>query len=148
MRQQEAIGIIPVRRLEHLVSLLFEHGERDLAHVAIVVDEKNGLCPFGHLPAINLRPQTAAPRESLPAWRPNSPDRRLVPRLIMAAAGGALAVQMPRNRVAAVSRPPRHRRAALILDRYAALLAQAFPARADGKALRPYPRLFFIATPR
>jgi trans-aconitate 2-methyltransferase len=33
-------------------------------------------------------------------------------------------------------------------ERYAALLAEAFPARADGKVLLPYPRLFFIATPR
>ena len=33
------------------------------------------------------------------------------------------------------------------LDRYAALLTEAFPARADGKVLLPYPRLFFIATP-
>jgi trans-aconitate 2-methyltransferase len=32
------------------------------------------------------------------------------------------------------------------LDRYAALLAEAFPARPDGKVLLPYPRLFFIAT--
>jgi trans-aconitate 2-methyltransferase len=36
----------------------------------------------------------------------------------------------------------------LFLDRYAALLAGAFPARSDGKVLLPYPRLFFIATPR
>jgi trans-aconitate 2-methyltransferase len=34
------------------------------------------------------------------------------------------------------------------LDRYAALLAEAFPPRADGKVLLPYPRLFFIAIPR
>jgi trans-aconitate 2-methyltransferase len=34
------------------------------------------------------------------------------------------------------------------LDRYAALLAEAFPTRADGKVLLPYPRLFFIATPK
>ena len=34
------------------------------------------------------------------------------------------------------------------LDRYAALLAEAFPAQADGKVLLPYPRLFFIATPK
>jgi trans-aconitate 2-methyltransferase len=33
-------------------------------------------------------------------------------------------------------------------ERYAALLAEAFPARADGRVLLPYPRLFFIATPR
>jgi trans-aconitate 2-methyltransferase len=32
------------------------------------------------------------------------------------------------------------------LDRYAALLAEAYPAQADGKILLPYPRLFFIAT--
>ena len=31
------------------------------------------------------------------------------------------------------------------LDRYAALLAEAFPAQTDGKILLPYPRLFFIA---
>lgn len=31
------------------------------------------------------------------------------------------------------------------LDRYAALLAEAFPAQSDGKVLLPYPRLFFIA---
>jgi trans-aconitate 2-methyltransferase len=36
----------------------------------------------------------------------------------------------------------------LFLDRYKALLAEAFPSRADGKILLPYPRLFFIATPR
>ena len=36
----------------------------------------------------------------------------------------------------------------LFLDRYAALLARAFPARSDGKVLLPYPRLFFIATPK
>jgi len=36
----------------------------------------------------------------------------------------------------------------LFLDRYAALLAGAFPARSDGKVLLPYPRLFFIATPK
>jgi trans-aconitate 2-methyltransferase len=34
------------------------------------------------------------------------------------------------------------------LDRYAALLADTFPTRADGRILLPYPRLFFIATPR
>lgn len=34
------------------------------------------------------------------------------------------------------------------LARYRALLAQAFPPRADGKVLLPYPRLFLIATPR
>jgi trans-aconitate 2-methyltransferase len=31
------------------------------------------------------------------------------------------------------------------LDRYAALLAETYPAQADGKILLPYPRLFFIA---
>jgi trans-aconitate 2-methyltransferase len=31
------------------------------------------------------------------------------------------------------------------LDRYAAVLAEAYPAQADGKILLPYPRLFFIA---
>ena len=36
----------------------------------------------------------------------------------------------------------------LFLDRYLALLAEAFPPRADGKVLLPYPRLFFIAVPR
>jgi len=36
----------------------------------------------------------------------------------------------------------------LFLARYAALLGEAFPARIDGKVLLPYPRLFFIATPR
>jgi hypothetical protein len=36
----------------------------------------------------------------------------------------------------------------LFLDRYAALLAEAFPTRSDGKVLLPYPRLFFIATPQ
>jgi trans-aconitate 2-methyltransferase len=34
------------------------------------------------------------------------------------------------------------------LDRYKSLLADAFPPRADGKVLLPYPRLFFIATRR
>src|SRR4051794_18371218 len=34
------------------------------------------------------------------------------------------------------------------LERYERLLADAFPPRADGKVLLPYPRLFFIATPR
>lgn len=34
------------------------------------------------------------------------------------------------------------------LERYTALLAAAFPAQIDGKVLLPYPRLFFIATPR
>ena len=34
------------------------------------------------------------------------------------------------------------------LDRYAALLTEAFPPQIDGKVLLPYPRLFFIATPR
>ncbi len=34
----------------------------------------------------------------------------------------------------------------VFLDRYAALLAKAFPPRADGRVLRPYPRLFFIAS--
>jgi trans-aconitate 2-methyltransferase len=32
------------------------------------------------------------------------------------------------------------------LARYAVLLAEAFPQRADGQVLLPYPRLFFIAT--
>jgi trans-aconitate 2-methyltransferase len=36
----------------------------------------------------------------------------------------------------------------LFLDRYAALLTDAFPARSDGRVLLPYPRLFFIATPK
>jgi trans-aconitate 2-methyltransferase len=35
----------------------------------------------------------------------------------------------------------------LFLDRYAALLAEAFPAQCDGRILLPYPRLFFIAMP-
>ena len=34
------------------------------------------------------------------------------------------------------------------LERYGALLAEAFPPRTDGKILLPYPRLFFIATPQ
>jgi trans-aconitate 2-methyltransferase len=34
------------------------------------------------------------------------------------------------------------------LERYERFLADAFPPRADGKILLPYPRLFFIATPR
>src|SRR5579864_3224681 len=33
----------------------------------------------------------------------------------------------------------------LFLERYAALLKDAYPAQADGKILLPYPRLFFIA---
>jgi trans-aconitate 2-methyltransferase len=33
----------------------------------------------------------------------------------------------------------------VFLERYAALLADAFPAQADGRILLPYPRLFFIA---
>jgi trans-aconitate 2-methyltransferase len=36
----------------------------------------------------------------------------------------------------------------LFLDRYAALLDEAFPKRSDGKVLLPYPRLFFIAMPK
>ena len=34
------------------------------------------------------------------------------------------------------------------LDRYALLLAEAFPPQVDGKVLLPYPRLFFIAAPK
>jgi trans-aconitate 2-methyltransferase len=34
----------------------------------------------------------------------------------------------------------------VFLERYAALLADAYPAQADGKILLPYPRLFFIAS--
>lgn len=34
------------------------------------------------------------------------------------------------------------------LERYRALLAEAFPPQAEGKVLLPYPRLFFIAMPR
>jgi trans-aconitate 2-methyltransferase len=34
----------------------------------------------------------------------------------------------------------------VFLTRYAALLAEAYPAQANGKILLPYPRLFFIAT--
>jgi trans-aconitate 2-methyltransferase len=34
------------------------------------------------------------------------------------------------------------------LGRYAALLGEAFPKRSDGRVLLPYPRLFFVATPR
>ncbi|HEY1798982.1 MAG TPA: trans-aconitate 2-methyltransferase [Stellaceae bacterium] len=34
------------------------------------------------------------------------------------------------------------------LDRYAALLAEAYPTRSDGRIMLPYPRLFFIATPQ
>jgi trans-aconitate 2-methyltransferase len=36
----------------------------------------------------------------------------------------------------------------VFLDRYKALLADAFPPRADGKVMLPYPRLFFIASRR
>jgi trans-aconitate 2-methyltransferase len=36
----------------------------------------------------------------------------------------------------------------VFLDRYSALLDEAFARRADGKVLLPYPRLFFVATPR
>src|SRR5262249_40452977 len=35
---------------------------------------------------------------------------------------------------------------AVFLDRYAALLTEAYPAQSDGKILLPYPRLFFIAS--
>jgi trans-aconitate 2-methyltransferase len=34
------------------------------------------------------------------------------------------------------------------LDRYAALLAEAYPERGDGRIMLPYPRLFFVATPQ
>jgi trans-aconitate 2-methyltransferase len=34
----------------------------------------------------------------------------------------------------------------VFLDRYATLLAKAYPAQADGRILLPYPRLFFIAS--
>ena len=34
----------------------------------------------------------------------------------------------------------------IFLERYAALLADDYPAQADGKILLPYPRLFFVAT--
>jgi trans-aconitate 2-methyltransferase len=34
----------------------------------------------------------------------------------------------------------------VFLDRYAVLLAEAYPAQADGRILLPYPRLFFIAS--
>jgi trans-aconitate 2-methyltransferase len=34
------------------------------------------------------------------------------------------------------------------LDRYAALLTEAYPERSDGRIVLPYPRLFFIATPK
>jgi trans-aconitate 2-methyltransferase len=34
------------------------------------------------------------------------------------------------------------------LDRYAALLAKAYPERSDGRIMLPYPRLFFIAIPK
>lgn len=34
----------------------------------------------------------------------------------------------------------------VFLDRYAVLLAEAFPPRSDGRILLPYPRLFFIAS--
>ncbi|HEX3883746.1 MAG TPA: trans-aconitate 2-methyltransferase [Stellaceae bacterium] len=34
------------------------------------------------------------------------------------------------------------------LDRYAELLADAYPRRSDGKIMLPYPRLFFIAAPK
>jgi trans-aconitate 2-methyltransferase len=33
----------------------------------------------------------------------------------------------------------------VFLERYAALLTEAYPAQADGKIMLPYPRLFFIA---
>jgi trans-aconitate 2-methyltransferase len=36
----------------------------------------------------------------------------------------------------------------VFLDRYAALLGEAFPVRSDGRILLPYPRLFFVATQR
>jgi trans-aconitate 2-methyltransferase len=34
----------------------------------------------------------------------------------------------------------------IFLERYAALLADAYPAQADGKIVLPYPRLFFVET--
>ena len=36
----------------------------------------------------------------------------------------------------------------VFIERYKALLAAAMPPRPDGKRLLPYPRLFFIATPK
>jgi trans-aconitate 2-methyltransferase len=36
----------------------------------------------------------------------------------------------------------------VFIERYKALLAEAMPPRPDGKRLLPYPRLFFIATPK
>ena len=37
---------------------------------------------------------------------------------------------------------------ALFLERYAALLAEHFPPQRNGRILLPYPRLFFVATPK
>jgi trans-aconitate 2-methyltransferase len=34
----------------------------------------------------------------------------------------------------------------VFLERYAALLAEEYPAHPDGKILLPYPRLFFVAS--
>jgi hypothetical protein len=49
VRQQEAIGIIAAHRLEDAVTCRLDYGKRDLAHIAIVVDDKNGFFRLCHL---------------------------------------------------------------------------------------------------
>ena len=70
-------------------------------------------------------------------WLPEL--EHLFPRLIAKLAQrGSLAVQMPDN----LDEPQRTE----YLTRYRDAVAQAFPAGADGVVLRPFPRLFIVAT--
>ena len=59
IRQQQPVRVITAGGLEDPVAGALDHGERDLAHVAIVIDDKNGFYRLDHLPSTNATLKTA-----------------------------------------------------------------------------------------
>jgi hypothetical protein len=52
------MGFVATRRLDDAIPRRLDHGERDLTHLAIVVNDKDCPSRFDHLPNTSTRPQT------------------------------------------------------------------------------------------
>ena len=78
MGHEQQMGVVAARRLKHAVARVLEHRERELAHQAIILDNKHGLARFGHLPTTSLRPANGAGARTLPASRPNSAEKQVI----------------------------------------------------------------------
>ena len=49
MRQKQPVRVVAAGGLDHPIARALDNRERDLAHVAIVLDDKNGFYRFDHL---------------------------------------------------------------------------------------------------